>query len=199
MTNWQTLKVDNDYEISNVYPYQIRRRSDKYIITETYDTRNCYINVSLNGQKYGKHRLIALQFIENDDPEHKTQVDHRNKIRTDNHIDNLHWVTPRFNSFNKLSNAGIEYDYFDEIPDESVPISMYETSNGIRYFDDDRYYYYYNEETDEDIFYIKIDDYMYRQLHVNQTKKGCLFVNFKDVNHKKVAVCINKFKRQFDL
>ena len=197
--SYVTLLDHEDYEIMNEYPFTIRRKIDGYNISETLDTRNNYIYVSLNGDKYSKHRLIALQFIPNDDPKCKTYVDHRNKIRTDNHISNLHWVTPRFNSFNKLSNAGIEYEYFDDIPDDSIVVDFYETQKGIRYFDDDRYYYYYDEELDEDIFYIKIDDFMYRRLYVNQTRKGCLFVNFKDVNHKKVAVYINKFKRQHDL
>lgn len=196
---WETVKIDSDYEICTTYPYQIRRKSDHYKISETLDTHSNYIFVTLNGIKQSKHRLIALQWIENDDPEHKKHVDHRNKIRTDNHISNLHWATPRFNCFNKLSNAGIEYEYFDEIPDESVPINFYETRNGIRYFDDDRYYYYYDEELEEDIFYIKIDDCIYRQLYVNQTLKGCLFVNFKDINNKKTAIYIEKFKRQHDL
>ena len=41
----------------------------------------------------GVHRLVALAFIENDDPATKTEVNHKNYIRDDNHVDNLEWMS----------------------------------------------------------------------------------------------------------
>lgn len=51
-----------------------------------------------SGKKAYVHVLVAETFIEN--PDHKTQVDHKNRIRTDNRVQNLRWVTPSENSRN---------------------------------------------------------------------------------------------------
>ena len=198
MTTYETLKVDSDYEICTKYPYQIRRKSDHYEPSESYNNDG-YIQVNLNKVCYGKHVVLATQWIENDDPEHKTQVDHINKHRDDNHIENLRWVTRSKNLENRSSCKGIVYEYFDDIPDESIVVDFYETRNGYHEFDEGKYYYYYDEESNEDIFYCKIKDDLYRRLHINVLKNGTQYVNTKDINNKKVAMCLTKFKHQYDL
>ena len=49
------------------------------------------------------HRLVAINFIPNDDTENKTQVDHKDSDRMNNDVANLRWVTPEENRANPNS------------------------------------------------------------------------------------------------
>lgn len=56
-----------------------------------------YLRVSLSNdrikhKKLSVHRLVAEAFIPN--PNNLPQVDHKNEIKTDNHVSNLRWSTP---------------------------------------------------------------------------------------------------------
>ncbi|KAA6374595.1 MAG: hypothetical protein EZS28_029878 [Streblomastix strix] len=134
------------------------------------------MQVHLNQHTYGIHRLVALQFIPNDDPEHKTQTDHRNHNRTDNSIVNLRWVSPRQNCLNK------DQAYLDDIDDESIVVNEY----GNWQFEN---LYFHN-----DIFYF-YNGLKFKQLHINETKGGSYFVCAVDINGMRHQICYNKFKR----
>lgn len=69
---------------------------------KTFFSKGGYVRVKLNygdrSKKVMVHRLVALAFVNNPDPEHKTQVDHINRNRADNRAENLQWVTAKENS-----------------------------------------------------------------------------------------------------
>ncbi|KAA6357718.1 MAG: hypothetical protein EZS28_046755 [Streblomastix strix] len=94
------LVVEPDYEITTTQPWRVRRIADGFEPSINKSPQG-YMQVGLNRRIYGIHRLIALQFISNDDPEHKTQCDHDNHNRNDNQLTNLRWVTCRQNCLNK--------------------------------------------------------------------------------------------------
>ena len=194
-----TLNEYPDYEILNHYPFTIRRKDNKYVVKETINKSNGYPSVNLNGNKIDKHRIIAKQFISNDDPEHKTQVDHISKDRTDYHLSNLRWVSASENNRNASSRNGVKYEFVDDIPDDAIVITHYDMKKERRVFAEKEYYYYYNEETEEDIFYQRITDEVYRIMYINTAKGGRKFIVTRDVNHTKTKFYIHTFKQQYGL
>ena len=180
------LDFENDYEILNQYPFTIRKKSNHRIVSE-YIESNGYFRLRLNQNKYLKHVLVAKQFITNDDPEHKTQIDHINKNRTDYHLSNLRWVSPTANQQNKSSHLHIQYEYIDKISDESIIVDEYNNHQFTDYFFYDDVFYFFN-------------GVQYRKLYINTDKRnGSLFVIMKDNDGKNVNVYYSKFKRLHDL
>jgi len=105
---WKKIEIDNvtlkyDYEVSNTG--EVRRvivPNKEYNYMNRLILQNQYVSVSL--RTYGKpisklvHRLVALAFIPNDDPENKTQVNHINGNKQCNWVGNLEWLSPLENT-----------------------------------------------------------------------------------------------------
>ena len=51
--------------------------------------------ISINGLV---HRIVGNSFIENDGLKNKTQINHKNEIKTDNRVENLEWCTQSYNT-----------------------------------------------------------------------------------------------------
>ena len=58
-----------------------------------------YIQRGQRKKQLGVHRIVAETFIPN--PENKSEVDHINRIRNDNRVENLRWVTRLENAQNR--------------------------------------------------------------------------------------------------
>ena len=159
--SWIDCKVNNDYEIFTEYPFYIRKKKNGRIVKESLS--NGYVQIHLNGVHYYKHRIVAVQFIPNDDPLIKTEVDHINRDRTDYHIENLRWVSQKENNLNKSSYKGVDCEIIDyeETPDDLVEVRDY----GKHKFED----YYYSP--DNNLFYFDTGVNL-RILHVNFKKEN---------------------------
>ena len=93
----EKYKVSNDGRIWSEYIHDFMK---------PYYSKGGYLRVKVNfgerNKKFMVHRLVALAFIENKDPERLTQVDHIDCNRTNNCVENLRWVTPRQNTQHSL-------------------------------------------------------------------------------------------------
>ena len=188
VATWVECVVDPDYEIYSEFPYPIRRKSTGKPVSESVNSEG-YVHCNLNARGYKKHRLVALQFVPNDSPDTKTEVDHINRDRTDYHITNLRWVSRSQNQRNKTSNHGVQYEYVEELSDEAIVLTDY----GQHQFED----YYYDPEDDSFYFFTGVS---YRKLHVNiQAHNGLAFIQAINTNNQRVRIYINKFKRLYEL
>ena len=182
--NWVICVLDNDYEINTIFPNQIRRISNKRIITESVDKTCGYIRCSMNGKRYLKHRIIATQFIPN--PNGYTVVDHINRNKFDNRIENLRWTNQSENCKNKSSHLGKTYTIFNygDEPEDLIEVEEY----GKHIFKN----YYYSPEKNK--FYLDTG-VNFREIPILMNKKGLAYVMAEDTEQHRVSICFNKFKR----
>lgn len=62
-----------------------------------------YFRVSIGGKLLFVHRLVAEKYIPN--PNHKSQVNHKDGNKENNYIDNLEWVTNQENRNHAVNNS----------------------------------------------------------------------------------------------
>ena len=65
---WELLKYDNNYEINSKHPYPVRLVGTIKVLNERIDGSG-YYKLSINKTQISKHRLIALQWVYNSDPD----------------------------------------------------------------------------------------------------------------------------------
>ena len=179
--NWETLKVDADYEINNLYPHQIRRKSNQRIISESLEKPRGYLICHLNRKKYDKHRVIALQWLDNHNPDKYKCVDHVNHNRLDNRLENLRWTTYTGNNNNRFNQT-----FVDKLPDDAIVVDKYnEHTFENLYFHDDVFYFY--------------NGINYTIKEKQMTKWGLYRIRATDMNGERICIYYSKFKREYGL
>jgi hypothetical protein len=85
------------------------KKYEKWVERTNNSNHSGYIRIRLCGKNYLAHRLIMMAFVGESDQE----VDHINRIKTDNRFENLHYCTHSENNLNRdyMDNAkGCHFD-----------------------------------------------------------------------------------------
>ena len=174
---WELLKTDIDYEISTVYPYQIRKRSNGRIIKESED--NGYLRCRISNKTVFKHKLIALQWKPN--PDALPYISHINGNRCDNHIENLEWVS-KIASQNRRSNQ----TFVETIPGEAIHVDCYNNWEFEDLYYHDNQFYKYNGI-----------NYVVKPRYRNSLGSWYIFVN--DAKGTRRPINYPRFKREYGI
>jgi len=102
---WKTIEEFPIYEVSNLG--RVKNTSSGRILSPTIKTG--YYHAFLTNNNYKKtckvHRLVAIAFILN--PENKSEVNHKDKDKLNNKLENLEWMTRKENCLHK--SIGLVY------------------------------------------------------------------------------------------
>lgn len=88
------------------------RRKGK--VLSQYKNRKGYKMCMFNNKNTSVHRLVAKVFIPNPDPDNKTQVNHKDGNKDNNHVSNLEWVTGAENHTHAWDNGLRNLKQLDE-------------------------------------------------------------------------------------
>lgn len=78
-----------------------------------------------------KHRLLAELFLENDDPEHKTVVHHKDGCTQNNNLENLEWVSQKENCNKKINP--IQRSAFLDLTEEELKQEIWKPFRDTHY------------------------------------------------------------------
>lgn len=129
---WKKIDGFDKYYVSNlgrVKSSSYRNTGKEYILKQRTNKDGyktvCIMQGFKNPKTYLVHRLVALAFIDN--PNNYSDVDHKDRCRDNNSVDNLQWVSHLDNV--RLSNErGRDYSYMKgNIPSNSKKCMCVET------------------------------------------------------------------------
>lgn len=182
ITNCDDYYIDN--ETLQVVSFKYKKYTEGKILKPTINNGG-YIRYkfSVNGKikRIFLHHIIVKLFINPNFDSSKFEVDHKNRNKLDNSIENLAIVSHSENQRNKSSN-GKEFIYVDDIGEKLV----INEEAGI----------YYSLELDKFYMYIQHAN-KYKDLHIflNNGKYPCIIYKY---NNKKHQFSINKFKKSLN-
>lgn len=114
---WKEINHPGEYKVSNLG--RIMNRKGR--ILKTHPGKGGYVRVkfSHNGKRksFILHRLVAIAFVPNPNPNNKPDIHHKNHVKTDNKAENLMWVTPQENNALNIDNPNRPQIQFTPTPE----------------------------------------------------------------------------------
>jgi hypothetical protein len=122
---WKDIEFNVNYEISS--EGIVRRKQNKNVLKGCITSGYRSVKLTFDNSKQKRfyvHRLVALHFLENDNPKLKTQVNHKDGNKLNNDVKNLEWVSPRENNLHyyQMQNQKVKKR---KSGGKSIPIIQY--------------------------------------------------------------------------
>ena len=184
---WEPLKdFEDDYEIETEPPHMIRRRSNGWIVTPSLNNRSGYIDIRLNGKTYRYHRILAKHFIPN--PDDLPEIDHIDRDKTNNSLENLRWVNRSQNLKNRNVEKYGKREYMNHPPNDITKITEF---NGVEYPPDKYFFCFENNRVVQ-----RVNEHKWRYLNVTP-HTGYLRVPMRDLNKRYHQIYMHKLIKHF--
>ena len=175
-----------DYEIETAAPHRIRRIGCDRFVTPSLQRDTGYMRVRLNDRIYRLHRILARHFIPN--PDDLPEVDHIDRDKTNNSIENLRWTSRSENSRNRGQFTHQRCEYLHDPPNDITEIRAF---NDVEYGENKYFFCFENDRVVQ-----RVNDHKWKWL--NQTPhNGYLRVCMYDINKRQHNIYVHKIIDHF--
>ena len=187
MAQWEPLTdFEDDYEVETEPPHRIRRKRDERILKLTLHKASGYVNVRLNDHTYRYHRVLAKHFIPN--PDELPEVDHIDRDKANNTLENLRWVTRSQNNSNRFKYTLQKREYIDHAPNDITEIREF---NDVEYAENKYFFCFENDRV-----VLLVNDHKWQWL-AQTPQNGYLIIKMRDINGRYHQVYMHKLINHF--
>jgi hypothetical protein len=177
---WRKISGHDNYEVSNCG--NVRNIKTGRILKPWLDTPG-YLQVQLSGNGNPKiriHKLVATAFL--GDSGGKT-VDHKDRNKLNNNVDNLRYVSQSENNKNQSSVKGVVQEYVKELPADAIVVEEYGTHHFENLYYHDCNFYFFNGVE-------------YRKLTHIRSVGGSYCVRAWTIDDERVSIYLAKYRRE---
>ena len=194
MARWEALTdFEDDYEVETEPPHRIRRKRDGFMLKLTPHKRTGYVQVHLNDHTYYYHRILAKHFIPN--PDDLLEVDHIDRNKANNSLENLRWVTRSQNLSNRTMKKYSKREFLDHAPNDIIEIRNdiieIRTLNDFEYPENK---YFFCGENYRVV--MRVNEHEWQWL-AQTPLNGYLLMKMRDINGRKHHVYAHKLINHF--